>query len=213
MSPIRKSDDYQATEIKSWDEYVQDEIAGMEARGEMKNLPGQGKPIKIWKTDVNPEYDLAFSRLKNAGVKPLWMELDQEIGKRTDELWERIDAVEQSIRSMLDQLKTPEAPVPQVEARPGIWQRFRRWFRADFREEPTPAPTITSIMEIRDRERVRFLELAADLDKKISEYHDSLPKGGEHLQRLRWLPERATRVFDERIALVDWWEEVRAERA
>lgn len=213
MSPIRKSDDYRATEIKSWEEYIQDEEAGMEARGELKDLPGSGKPIKIWKTDVNPEYDLAFSRLKNAGVKPVWMELDQEIGKRTEELWACLDAVEQKIHSLLDQIKAPAEPEPEVDDRPGLKRRFLRWFRADFREESATAPTITSIMETRDRERTKFLDRAAGLDKKISEYHDSLPKGAEHLQRLRWLPERAARVFDERITLADWWEEVRAESA
>lgn len=213
MSPIRKSDDYRATEIKSWEEYVQDEEAGMAARGELENLPGSGKPIKIWKTDVSPEHDLAFSRLKNAGVKPLWMELDQEIGKRTDELWTRLDAVERTIRSRLAQLQVPESSAPVEPTPVGLVQRFKLWFRADFREEPALPPTITSIMEERDRERTKFLDLAVELDKKISTYHDSLPKGGEHLQRLRWLPERATRVFDERIALADWWEEVRTEHA
>ncbi len=213
MSPVRKSDDYRSTEIKSWDEYIEEEIIGMEARGEMKDLPQQGKPIKIWKTDVNPEYDLAFSRLKNAGVKPLWMELDQEIGKRTDELWARLDTVEQLIRTMLDRLVTPVDPEPHEQERLGPWQRFQRWFRADFREEPAPLPTITDVMATRERERTKFLDLAAELDKRIREYHDSLPKGAEHLQRLRWLPERAARVFDERIALTAWWEEVRAERA
>lgn len=88
MSPIRKTDDFRAVEIESWDDYVQEEIAGMQARGELDNLPLQGKPIKIWRTDVNPEYDLAFSRLKNAGVMPMWMELDKEIGERTEALWE-----------------------------------------------------------------------------------------------------------------------------
>lgn len=210
MSPIRKSDDYRATEIKSWEEYIQDEEAGMAARGELENLPGAGKPINIWKTDVNPEYDLAFSRLKNAGVKPLWMELDQEISRRTEELWARLDAIERTIQSLLEQLKTPGFPEPEAESNLGFIQRFRQWFRADFSDDAPPPPTISTIMELRDRERTRFLELAAELDKKIDEYHTSLPKGGEHLQRLRWLPERAGRVFDERITLAEWWEEVRA---
>lgn len=213
MSPIRKSEDFRATEIDSWEEYVEEEIVGMEARGELENLPAKGKPIKIWKTDVNPEYDLAFSRLKNAGVKPLWMELDEEIGKRTKDLWARLDAVEQGIRSLLEQLKAPEPIGQDVELHPGLMQRFKSWFRTDFREEKATPPTITEIMATREKERSRFLDLAAELDKRISEYHDSLPRGSEHLQRFRWLPEKAARVFDERIALADWWEEVRAEHA
>lgn len=211
MSPIRKSEDYRATEIKSWEEYIQDEEAGMAARGELENLPGSGKPIKIWQTDVNPEYDLAFSRLKNAGVKPVWMELDTEIGKRTEELWSRLDAVETKMLSLLEQLTPLPTEVPTEEPHSGWIQRFRNWFRMDLSENTPPPPTITTIMATRNQERATFLDLAADLDKKINEYHNSLPVGAEHLQRLRWLPERAGRVFDERISLSKWWEEVSSE--
>ena len=206
MSPIRKTDDFRSVEIDSWDEYVQDEIAGMQARGEFENLPDQGKPIKIWKTDVNPDYDLAFSRLKNAGVVPLWMELDRDIGRLTEELWTRLDRIEQLLRGMLSQLQTPTDPEPE-EPR-SWWERFRRWFRIETSANEPPLPTVTTIMATRERERKRFLEVVAELDKKISSYNDSLPKGGENLQRLRWIPSRAEKVFDERIALSDWWEAI-----
>lgn len=205
MSPIRKTDDFRSVEIESWDDYIQEEIAGMQARGELDNLPHQGKPIKIWRTDVNPEYDLAFSRLKNAGVMPLWMELDKEIGELTQALWLRLDAVEAEIRSLIALHETP--PVAEPEPASTLWQRLTRWFRTDFSNDALPPPTMTSIMATRERERTKFLELAAALDKKIVTYHDSLPKGAEHLQRLRWLPNRAAAVFDEHIALSSLWEE------
>ena len=207
MSPIRKSDDFPAVEIESWDDYIQEEIAGMQARGELDNLPQQGKPIKIWRTDVNPEYDLAFSRLKNAGVLPLWMELDKEIGERTEALWARLDAVEAEIRSLVRSLQSP--PPPPEETPQTFMQRLIRWFRTDFSDDAPPPPTMTSIMARRERERTTFLEQAAELDKRIVTYHDSLPKGAEHLQRLRWLPNRAASVFDKRITLTDWWEDAR----
>lgn len=209
MSPIRKTDDFRSVEIGSWDEYIQDEIAEMDARGEFENLPDRGKPIKIWQTDVNPEHDLAFSRLKNAGVKPLWMELDQEIGSITEALWVRLDEVEARIRDLIGQLSFTLAQEPDVDL--SLWQRLTAWFRQDYSDNAPPPPSITEIMAIRERERARFLEMAMDLDKKISSYNNSLPKGGENLQRLRWLPERAARVFEERIALTDLWEEVRGE--
>lgn len=212
MSPIRKVDDYRSVEIDSWDEFIEEEIIGMKVRGELDNLPDQGKPIKIWKTDVNPEYDLAFSRLKNAGVLPLWMELDQEIGKLTKNLWARLDAVETRLRELLAQLAAP-TPAEEPEVQHSLWQRMVMWFREDFSDPGPPPPTMTAIMANRERERTKFIELAAELDKKISTYNDSLPKGGEHLQRLRWLPERAAREFDERIALSDWWEEARTEHS
>lgn len=206
MSPIRKVDDFRSVEIKSWDDYVQEEIAGMEARGEFDNLPQQGKPIKIWRTDVNPEYDLAFSRLKNAGVMPMWMELDKEIGERSQALWARLDAVEAEVRALVELLASP--PSPPDERPESFLQRVLRWFRTDFADDAPPPPTMTSIMARRERERTAFLQQAAELDKRIVTYHDSLPKGAEHLQRLRWLPNRAATVFDSRITLADWWEGV-----
>jgi hypothetical protein len=207
MSPIRKADDFRAVEIESWDDYVQEEIAGMQARGELDNLPLQGKPIKIWRTDVNPEFDLAFSRLKNAGVMPMWMELDKEIGERTQALWARLDAVEAEIRAMVRLLQSPQSP-PE-EAPQTFLQRLVRWFHTDFSDDAPPPPTMTSIMARRERERNAFLEQAAELDKRIVTYHGSLPKGAEHLQRLRWLPSRAATLFDSRITLAEWWEETR----
>lgn len=204
MSPIRKSDDYRATEIDSWDDYIEEEIVGMQARGEFENLPDQGKPIKIWTTDVNPEMDLAFSRLKNAGVMPLWMELDRDIGRLTEELWARLDRVEQLVRHQVAQLQTPASP--EIVQQENWWQRFWSWFRIDNSVDAPAPPTVTSIKATVARERTKFLELAAELDKKISTFNDSLPRGGEHLQRLRWIPSRAAREFDERISLADFYD-------
>lgn len=206
MSPIRKVDDLRAVEIESWDEFVHEELAESMARGDFDDLPHAGKPIKIWQTDVNPEYDLAFSRLKNAGVMPVWMELDKDVGQREAELRRRLDTTEAVIREMLMQLRKPVEAMPKPQG--NLWQRFLGWFRQGFPEDDPAPPSITSIMATRERERRKFLEMAAELDKKIVTYHDSLPKGGEHLQRLRWLPDRAARVFDDRIALTSWWDEV-----
>lgn len=206
MSPVRKSDDYRSHEISSWQDYIDEEIEKLAAQGELDNLPDQGKPIKIWKTDVNPEYDLAFSRLKNAGVMPLWMELDQEIGHLTEALWARLDRIEARIREQVHMLVEPQPTDAPTADR--LWERVRTWFRQDFSESPAAPVSVAAVISERETERRRFLELAAELDKKICTYHDALPKGGEHLQRLRWLPDRAARVFDERIGLAAWWEEL-----
>lgn len=205
MSPVRKDEDFRSVEISSWDGDAQEEIIDMQSRGELEDLPDKGKPITIWKTDINPAYDLAFSRLKNAGVMPLWMELDQEIGRRTEEVWKRLDWVDAELHKLVRLLQQDSAPGPDVPSK--WWQRLRNWFRTDFSDDGPPPPTITSIIAARERERQQFLQRAAEFDKRILTYHDSLPKGAEHLQRLRWLPDRAERIFDERLALTDWWEE------
>ncbi|MCA9833718.1 MAG: DUF1992 domain-containing protein [Thermomicrobiales bacterium] len=204
MSPIRKRDDFRAEQIDSWDDYVRDELLQDMQENDYLNLPDRGKPIKIWKTDLDPDKDLAFSRLKNAGIKPEWMELDHEIGELTTEIWEKLDIVEHQLRTRVAEACAPDKMVARESE--SLWQRFRNWFRQDYSHGQEPRPTLTTIMAEREWERKRFLELAAHLDKKISTYHDSLPAGAQHLQRLRWLPDRAGRVFDERITLTDWWE-------
>lgn len=204
MSPIRKRDDFRSTHINSWEDVVTEELAHDMAEVDYQNLPDRGKPIKIWRTEVDPSKDLAFSRLKNAGVKPAWMELDQEIAQRTEQLEARLASVERLLRNEIALTNSP-SPRSSVESR-SLVGRIRRWFRQDFSDEAEPRPTMTSVLTIRDRERSRFLELAAELDKKINDFHNSLPANAQHLQKLRWLPDRAKRVFDERIALSEWWE-------
>lgn len=204
MSPIRKKDDFRSEQIDSWDDYVRDELLQDMQENDYLNLPDRGKPIKIWKTDVDPDKDLAFSRLKNAGIKPEWMELDHEIGELTERIWARLDEVE--LRLKAEVARTHMSDEIAQRQPDSVWERFQQWFRQDYTRQPKPAPTLTSIMAEREWERKRFLEMAAQLDKRISTYHDSLPAGAQHLQRLRWLPDRAARIFDERITLTEWWE-------
>lgn len=202
MTSVRKTSDFQSVSIHNWQDLVQEESDGLEARGELQNLPDQGKPIKIWRTELDPEKDLAFSRLKNAGVVPVWMELDREIGERTDKLWAKLDWVESEIRAQLDQIDAPQESSPELQRT--FWQKLKTGFIPERSTDSAEPISLTSVIAFRDRERVRFLNQASELDKKISSYHDSLPRGTEHLQRLRWIPSRAERVFDERIALSEW---------
>lgn len=211
MTHVRKTADFRTVSIHSWNDLVQEESDGLEARGELQNLPDQGKPIKIWRTELDPDKDLAFSRLKNAGVLPVWMELDKEIVARTEALWAKLGWIEQAIRSDLELLTLAVQHSPDPSR--SMWQRLTSWFRMDLSDDVPQLPTLTSIKAFQVRERSRFLELAADLDKKISAYHDSLPRGAENLQRLRWIPSRAERIFNERITVSAWWDEVHAERA
>lgn len=207
MSPIRHQDDFRRVEIDDWDEYVQEEIQGAIERGDFENLPDKGKPIKIWRTEVNPEYDLAFSRLKNAGVMPAWMELDAEVGRESQALEAFLEAsrsyLQRHLRELLESRRQKE-----VEPAPAIpwwqfWRRIAAWWRLDLSGEDE-APVVSSISELivyRDRMRNQFLQRAATLDKRIVEYHNTLPRELSHLQRLRLLPDRAARLFDERVPI------------
>jgi len=64
----------------SFDKLVEAAIQEAMARGEFKNLPGQGKPINLTEYFNTPEdVRVAQVMLKNAGMVPLEIELLQEI--------------------------------------------------------------------------------------------------------------------------------------
>lgn len=208
MSPIRRDKDFQRTEIDDWDEWIEEQIQEMQAQGAFDDLPDAGKPIHIHRTDVNPEYDLAFSRLKNAGVMPAWMELDREVStmsRELNEFLERSAAWLEQERDLIlaERARAAGTPEPLRPTRPwwNIWQRLLDIFRPDpVDQAPSAAPrSLGDLLLIRERMRSQFLERAAAFDKKIVAYHYALPEGLGHLQRLRMLPARAEKRFDERI--------------
>lgn len=75
MSPTRKEDDFRSKFIEDWDDWIEKEIRDSMARGEFSNLPGHGKPIRIESNPFDPGMDMAYSRLRNAGYAPTWMDL------------------------------------------------------------------------------------------------------------------------------------------
>jgi hypothetical protein len=207
MSPIRHQDDFRRVEIDDWDEYVQEQIQEAIEHGEFEDLPEKGKPIKIWRTELNPEYDLAFSRLKNAGVLPAWMELDAEVARLTAELETFLDASRAYLERHLEELREAEAHAGDELPRPYPWWQFWRRIAESWRldlNEKEQAPVVASIGELivhRNRMRDQYLDRAATLDKRIVEYHNTLPRELAHLQRLRMLPDRAARRFDEQVPI------------
>jgi len=208
MSPIRKDDDYRATEIEDWDSWIEEQIQESQARGEFDNLPGAGKPLELYRTELNPEYDLAFSRLKNAGVMPAWMELDREVSRMSRDLDAFLERSAGWLLAERDALllarRQPDAEASeQVLERAWwqIWQRLMDWFQSDpaGAESPPGHQSVGDLLRTRDHIRRQYLEQAATLDKKIETYHNSLPQALSHLQRLRMLPDRAAKKFDTRL--------------
>lgn len=211
MSPIRRDNDFQRTEIDDWDTWVQEQIQEAQERGEFDNVPDAGKPIKIWRTEVNPAYDLAFSRMKNADVLPVWMELDRDVSRLSRELDEFLERSAAWLLAERDEVIRSQARVYPVRLAPAapkrhwwqIWQRLMDWFRIepdepDSRQEPR---SIGDLLRLREHIRAQYLARAAALDKKIESYHNSLPEGLSHLQRLRMLPNRAAKRFDDRFPI------------
>ena len=205
MSPIRHEDDFQRKTIDDWDSWIDEEIRKAQARGEFSNLPHQGKPIEIYRTDVNPEYDLAFSRLKNAGIMPAWMELDRDVARLKAELNAFLERSARFLGEQRDALvRRLTAPPPEPPARPHprwqVWRPLLEWFRMpppEPGERETGPRSVGELLQMREHMRAHYLDRAAVLDKKIADYHNALPPGLSHLQRLRMLPERAAKRFDE----------------
>ena len=203
MCPVRHEDDFRRRPITSWDNWVDRAIEEAKERGEFDNLPGHGKPLRIESNPYAPELDLAHSVLKNADMAPRWIELNREIEAELaalDELRERTATRFAAARAQ------PDAAVETTPAPPDAPVRAARWrppwpFR---RRHAAATPAVASIMPPdpaalaaeRERVRARYLERAAAIDKKISEYHDALPPSLWHRQRTRLTPERAARDFD-----------------
>lgn len=62
-------------------------VRDAEKSGELKRLPGYGKPLELDEDEhIPPKYRMAFRVLKNAGYKPPEVELFQQIAKLKAEI-------------------------------------------------------------------------------------------------------------------------------
>lgn len=209
MSPIRKEDDFRSKQIDDWDDWIEKEIRESMERGEFANLPGQGQPIRIESNPFDSSMDMAYSRLRNAGYAPTWMELDREITagrKELDQFLQRSGEYLASVRVRIDGDRVQPQSGAEPERLPSppwraFWRRLRDWL--DFSDGPATTEsgslTITDLDHIRDRMRAQYLERAAELDKKIATFHAALPPALWHLQRTALPRERAAQLFDAHI--------------
>jgi hypothetical protein len=128
------------------------------------------------------------------------MEIDRQItqGKEEMEGFLRRSA---AYLSRLAEEATASSTAPGVapaDAQPGRWRRFLRWltFADDTFAVDRPPLTLEDVVDIRTRMREQYLERAAAVDKKITEFHAALPRNLWHLERMRLTPEMAARAFE-----------------
>lgn len=199
--PIRHEDDYRRKEIRSWDSWIEDAIQEAQERGDFDNLPHQGKPITIVETPFAPDMNAALTTLKNAGYEPTWMELDREITRMKGEV---ASFLERSVTYLCEKkLEIERESLPPIVDEPsdqptGLWARIKRLLDiASETDSPvTRQATLDDLVMIRSRMRDQYLERAAAVDKKVSEFHAALPRNLWHLERMRIIPESAARTFD-----------------
>jgi len=187
--------------IRDWDSWIEKELEDARARGEFDDLSTTGQPIDLASTDVNREWDFAFSRMKNAGVMPAWMELDQQCHALRAEL----DAfLERSASYLRDLMVLLDAPLPDPAIRDEkaaprwqVWKHVGGWLQVPGQSGETDAPLDRlDLVWMRANMKAQYLERAAILDKRIVEFNGALSESLRHLERMRMLPDRATRLFE-----------------
>lgn len=198
--PTRHEDDYRRKEIRSWDSWIEEAIQEAQERGDFDNLPHHGKPLTIVETPFAPDMNAALTTLKNAGYEPTWMELDREITRLKDEMASFLDRSAAYLRAKAREIE-PDHQAPNNETldrHVGLWARIKRLlnFAADIDLPVARHLSLDDLVMIRSRMRDQYLERAAGVDKKVTQFHSALPRNLWHLERMRVTPEAAARAFD-----------------
>jgi hypothetical protein len=175
-------------------------IAKAREDGAFDDLPNTGKPLKLDQNAVPTEWDLAFSMLKNAGVAPLWMEMQQD----ADELGTRMEELARRTREFLSsQAEVLRHPAPRAEAkqRKSLWNRI--FGQAASALDQRARFERDDLIRERDRARREYVELAGEQDALIVKYHQALPSGLWHLQRYRKSLDEHAADFDRAVPRID----------
>lgn len=197
MPSVRRDGDRREV-IADWDTWIDDKITEAQERGEFEITNPSGEPVRLEPASLNPDWDLAFSRMKNAGVMPAWMENSRDV----EQLTARMRALREGTAAWLAAKLTEyrawnaaqEALAREQAARPRRWWQVRRPRPATI---PPPEVIPPAALEA-DRRRARheYEALAIQRDKAIGRFHDSLPENLWHLQRLRPSTSKVVAEFD-----------------
>jgi hypothetical protein len=202
--PIRRTGD-RREEIGNWDQWIEKEIVEAQQRGDFDQEPS-GKPFDLSTNSLDPALDFAYSRLKNAGMKPAWMDLDRECHELRSELDTFLERSSVYLQTQIDTVLAdpPASPRDDVSTPPrlGRWARLKRWLRppdtgADRIVEDGPRDRL-DLLQMRQQMKEQYLERAAALDKRIIAFNNTLSREMMHLERVRMVPDRANRFFEAR---------------
>lgn len=179
--------------LAKWEHWVDRAIKDAQEAGEFDNLPGHGKPLQLDDDAYAGDWAVGFRVLKNAGMAPLWMELDKEItGLRAE------------MHAILEQATRQGQVVPGIIGEPAEttaiprrthWVRWRRRKHGPKRAEGGLRDQVTNAMS-RSSARQAHVKLAETLDEKIRLYNLALPPDLQHLQRVRIPRHEAEKAFD-----------------
>jgi hypothetical protein len=179
--------------IQQRENWLEQQIRDSQERGEFDNLSGSGKPQEFIENPHGADWESGFRVLKNAGVAPFWIEVDKAI--RT--LHERMAAlIERTNAFILDHSAT-DAPAPPAQTQPTGWRgRLSRLWDTGRASRERSAPTTWDLETFRQRARREYLDMAAELDRNIAEFNNSLPEGLWWKERQRLPLDQAASNFD-----------------
>lgn len=174
--------------LLKWIHWVDRAIEAAQERGDFDNLPGHGKPLVIDETPYAGDRALGFHVLTNAGVKPIWMEIDKEI-----------HMLRASMQKLLDRLSDEPPIVTAGTNRPRRSSKLTWLRRLTDRggKRTAGARSYPSRSMARSRVRREYRRLASDLDEKIRLYNHALPPELRHLERIRPSEDEAARYVDD----------------
>jgi len=202
--PVRRTGN-RREEIGDWDTWIEREITEAHERGDFDDVP-PGKPFELSTNALDPSLEFAYSRLRNAGMKPAWMDLDSECHQLRTELDDFLERSSAYLQQQIDTVLSPGTrPQPEREDPPapaGLWSRIVAWLRppetgADRVIEEGPRDRL-DLLRLRQHMKTQYHERAAALDKKIVAFNATLSREMMHLERVRMVPDRADRLFEAR---------------
>ena len=169
---VRKEGDTRevVVDLDDWAGLAERKIKEAQAAGHFDKLPGLGQPLQL---DDNPhegEWALAHRILRNANISPPWIEIQQQVQRRSDDLRARLAEVGRELHDRRRRLLT----LPYSE-RVLATKRLRAGHAA---------------------EQTSYLREAAALDRLLTAYNEALPRHLFWLQKPRLTPQRAAALFD-----------------
>ena len=204
MHPPR-GDGIEIDPLQRWESVVDRAIREAQRRGDFDDLPGHGKPLAL--EEDNPfagDRAMGFRVLKNAGMKPPWMELEAEIGAGRAALRALRERMARRLSAQLALARSGGRGQERTEHASGGGKERAGRFGWPFRK-PRPRvrsadvpdrPAVVELEAERRRARRTYLEQAARLDESIRRYNNALPAELRWRERPRLPPGQAARDFD-----------------
>ncbi len=169
---VRKEGDTRevVVDLDDWTDLADRKIKEAQAAGHFDKLPGFGEPLQLYDNPHEGDWALAHRILRNANISPPWIELQQQVQRRSDALRTRLAQVGRQLHDRHQRLLT----LPLSER-----VRAAERLRADSAAE-----------------RTCYLRAAAALDRLLTAYNVALPRHLFWLQKPRFTPQRAAATFD-----------------